>query len=47
MLKKYENVVNCLAINEKLKFFLSGSDDKTTKMWFLENGRLLKTFFGH
>ena len=47
MLQKHEKLVYRLSINEKLKFFLSGSYDRTTKMWFLENGRLIKTFFGH
>ena len=45
-LKGHTDLVNCLVVlpNGNLG---SGSDDKTIKIWNINNGSVLKTFTGH
>ena len=39
--------VRSIAISPDNKFLLSGSDDKTIKLWNLATGREIRTFKGH
>ncbi|MEM7579969.1 MAG: WD40 repeat domain-containing protein [Mastigocoleus sp.] len=43
----HSHVVRALAITEDNKFFISGSRDKTIKIWDLSSGKLKHTLKGH
>ncbi len=46
-LKGHNGAVNCLKVsNDKLKL-ISGSEDKTIKIWSIDTGACLKTLTGH
>ncbi|KAI1285352.1 Ribosome biogenesis protein bop1-B [Halotydeus destructor] len=40
----HEDVVRSISIEPKGQFFVSGSDDKTVKIWEIMTGRCMKTF---
>lgn len=42
--KGHEDVVRSISIEPKGEFFVSGSDDKTVKIWEIMTGRCFKTF---
>jgi WD40 repeat protein len=39
--------VNCLTFSSDGKSLVSGSDDKTVKLWDMQTGGVVKTFYGH
>ncbi|AZL53363.1 hypothetical protein EI285_01765 [Aliarcobacter skirrowii] len=39
--------VNSIAISSDNRYIVSGSSDKTVKLWEINSGKLLKTFTGH
>jgi WD40 repeat protein len=39
--------VNCLTFSSDGKSLVSGSDDKTVKLWDMQTGGVVKTFHGH
>ena len=39
--------VQSIEINREGKFIISGSCDKTIKIWDIQSGKLLKTLLGH
>jgi WD40 repeat protein len=39
--------VNAVAVSPDGRFIVSGSDDRTVKVWELESGRLLRSLEGH
>ena len=39
--------VNCLTFSSDGKSLVSGSDDKTVKLWDVQTGGIVKTFHGH
>jgi len=43
----YTESVNTIAFSPEGKFFLSGSDDKTLKLWDVNSGREIRSFQGH
>jgi WD40 repeat protein/DNA polymerase III delta prime subunit len=43
----HEDIIRAVAISKDGRFMVSGSDDKTVKLWDLKNGRLIKTLEGH
>ena len=47
MLKGHENVVNAVAFHPDGRHVLSGSRDKTLRLWAVETGECIKIFKGH
>lgn len=48
LLKQHKEVVSAIAINQtKNSYFVSGSYDKTVKVWDIQQGDLIHTFKGH
>lgn len=45
--KGHEGAINAMAINSQIEIFASSSDDKTIKIWNLNNRELLRTLAGH
>lgn len=43
----HTRTVSCVSISSDGKYALSGSYDKTVRLWDIEKGKLLKTFLGH
>ena len=39
--------INSIAISSDNLYILTGNDDNTIKLWNLQNGELLKTYYGH
>jgi len=46
-LKGHNDEINTLTISPEGKYIISGSEDKTIKIWDTESGRLIKTLKGH
>ncbi len=47
ILRGHLDDVNSVAISSDGKYIVSGSDDKTIKLWEISSGREIKTFRGH
>ncbi len=47
LLDGHSATVNAIAINPQGSILASASEDKTIKLWNLETGQLIHTFFGH
>jgi len=47
VLSGHTDRVNCLTFSADGKLLVSGSDDKTTKLWDVQTGGVVKTFHGH
>ncbi|MEM9540075.1 MAG: DnaJ domain-containing protein [Cyanobacteria bacterium P01_E01_bin.42] len=47
IIKKHRGKVNAIAIDPKGRFFVSGSSDKTIKLWTMRSNQLLRIFKGH
>jgi WD40 repeat protein len=47
LLKGYSNVVFALAFSNDSKYLVSGSSDKTVRVWSVKEQRRVKTFSGH
>ncbi|MDX2263668.1 MAG: WD40 repeat domain-containing protein [Hyphomicrobiales bacterium] len=45
-LEGHEDVVNAVAVSSDAKTVVSGSEDKTVKLWEVETGKLIRTFAG-
>lgn len=43
----HSHIIPCLVISADSKILISGSRDKTIKMWELETGELIRTLKGH
>lgn len=43
----HADAVNAIALSKDCQFLVSGSADKTVKLWDTAKGRLIKTFAGH
>ncbi len=43
----HESSVNSIALSMNGKYMATGSDDKSCKVWNIENGNELITLFGH
>ena len=43
----HTGAVNCLAMNNSQNILISGSTDKTVKIWELTRGKLLHTLIEH
>src|SRR5262249_46459430 len=43
----HDDAVNALALSKDGQFLVSGSADKTVKLWDTSRGRVIKTFSGH
>ncbi|NIM15632.1 MAG: NACHT domain-containing protein [Candidatus Aminicenantes bacterium] len=43
----HKDIIRTVAISKDGRFMVSGSDDKTVKVWDLESGHLIKTLEGH
>ncbi len=39
--------ISSVAISSNDKYIVSGSDDKSVRVWELENGQVFKELFGH
>ena len=46
-LKGHRLTVSCIAIDYDSKIIISGSWDKTIKIWDIQSGTILKTLLGH
>ena len=46
-LKGHKSFVNFISLSSDSKMILSASDDKTVKLWDIENAKCIKTFYGH
>jgi WD40 repeat protein len=43
----HERAINCLILTPDGRSIISGGDDKTIKIWQLQNGRLINNLYGH
>jgi len=43
----HSEVISAIAFSPDGRYILSGSDDKTLKLWDVETGREIRTFNGH
>ena len=47
ILKGHKDLVLCVSISSDSKLIISGSFDKTIKIWEIKSGKILKTLTGH
>ena len=47
VLSGHTGEVNCIVFSSDGTSLVSGSDDKTIKLWDIQTGGVIKTFFGH
>jgi WD40 repeat protein len=47
VLSGHTQETNCLTFSSDGKSLISGSDDKTVKLWDMQTGGVVKTFYGH
>ena len=43
----HNRLIKCISIYKNGKFFVSGSDDQTIKVWSAMTGKHLKILLGH
>ena len=47
VLSEHKMEVNCVTFSSDGTLLVSGSDDKTVKLWDIQTGGVIKTFSGH